>query len=75
VLLVDDQELIRTGLRGTLRIRYGFEIVGELDSGEGVVDAVTELSPDVVLMAIGWVDAISGSLSCADESSVPTWST
>jgi len=52
VLLVDDQELIRAGLRGILRTRYGFEIVGELDSGEGVVDAVTELSPDVVLMDV-----------------------
>lgn len=52
VLLVDDQELIRAGLRGILRSRYGFEIVGELDSGEGVVDAVTELAPDVVVMDV-----------------------
>ncbi len=52
VLLVDDQELIRAGLRGILRTRYGFEIVGELDSGEGVVDAVTELAPDVVVMDV-----------------------
>ena len=28
VLLVDDQELIRTGLRGILRPSHGFEIVG-----------------------------------------------
>ena len=33
VLLVDDQELIRTGLRGILRERFGFEIVGELSDG------------------------------------------
>ncbi len=52
VLLVDDQELIRAGLRGILRTRYGFEIVGELDSGEGVVDAVTELTPDIVVMDV-----------------------
>ncbi len=52
VLLVDDQELIRAGLRGILRTRYGFEIVGELASGEGVVDAVTELAPDVVVMDV-----------------------
>ena len=36
VLVVDDQELVRTGLRGILRSRFGFEIVGELSSGEGV---------------------------------------
>ena len=29
VLLVDDQELVRTGLRGILRPRFGFDIVGE----------------------------------------------
>jgi DNA-binding NarL/FixJ family response regulator len=52
VLLVDDQELIRAGLRGILRARYGFDIVGELGSGEGVVDAVTELSPDIVVMDV-----------------------
>ena len=52
VLLVDDQELVRTGLRGILRARFGFEIVGELDSGEGVVEAVAELAPDVVVMDV-----------------------
>ena len=50
VLVVDDQELIRTGLRGILRRRFGFEIIGELDSGEGVSDAVASLRPDVVVM-------------------------
>ena len=29
VLIVDDQELVRAGLRGILRERYGFDIVGE----------------------------------------------
>jgi DNA-binding NarL/FixJ family response regulator len=52
VLVVDDQELVRTGLRGILRSRFGFEIVGELSSGEGVVEAVTTLAPDVVVMDV-----------------------
>ena len=52
VLLVDDQELVRTGLRGILRARFGFEIVGELESGVGVVEAVAELEPDVVVMDV-----------------------
>jgi DNA-binding NarL/FixJ family response regulator len=52
VLVVDDQELVRTGLRGILRSRFGFEIVGELSSGEGVVEAVATLSPDVVVMDV-----------------------
>lgn len=52
VLLVDDQELIRTGLRGILRARFGFEIVGELSGGAEVVAASERLRPDVVVMDI-----------------------
>jgi DNA-binding NarL/FixJ family response regulator len=52
VLLVDDQELVRTGLRGILRPRFGFDIVGELDSGAGVVETVGRVSPDVVVMDV-----------------------
>lgn len=52
VMLVDDQELIRTGLRGILRARFGFDVVAELSDGAGVVAAVTEHRPDVVVMDI-----------------------
>ena len=52
VLLVDDQELIRAGLRGILRASYGFDVVGELGDGAGVVAAVSELRPDVVVMDV-----------------------
>jgi DNA-binding NarL/FixJ family response regulator len=52
VLLVDDQELIRAGLRGILRTRFGFEVVGELADGAGVVETVEELRPDVVVMDV-----------------------
>jgi DNA-binding NarL/FixJ family response regulator len=52
VLVVDDQELVRTGLRGILRSRFGFEIVGELASGEGIVEAANALQPDVVVMDV-----------------------
>lgn len=52
VLLVDDQELVRMGLRGILRSRFGFEIVGELSSGSGIVEAVADVSPDVIVMDV-----------------------
>ena len=52
VLLVDDQELIRAGLRGILRARFGFQIVGELGDGAEVVAAAQELRPDVVVMDV-----------------------
>jgi DNA-binding NarL/FixJ family response regulator len=50
VLLVDDQELVRTGLRGILRGSFGFEIVGECADGSEVGTAVDALAPDVILM-------------------------
>ena len=49
VLLVDDQALVREGLRLLLDLG-GVEVVGEAADGESAVDAVAELSPDVVLM-------------------------
>ena len=50
VLLVDDQELVRPGLRGILRDSFGFEIVGECADGSEVPAAVEALRPDVILM-------------------------
>jgi DNA-binding NarL/FixJ family response regulator len=52
VLLVDDQELVREGLRRILHADDGFEIVGECGDGGDVEAAVLELHPDVVVMDI-----------------------
>lgn len=50
VLLVDDQQLIRAGLRRILGARAGFEVVGECEDGAEVDDAVATLRPDLVIM-------------------------
>ncbi len=50
VLLVDDQELIRSGLRAILRDTFGFQVVGECSHGGEAVGAVRTLHPDIVLM-------------------------
>jgi DNA-binding NarL/FixJ family response regulator len=52
VLLVDDQELVRTGLRGILRASFGFEVAGECADGGEVIAAVDATAPDVVLMDV-----------------------
>jgi DNA-binding NarL/FixJ family response regulator len=52
VLLVDDQDLVRAGLRGILRRQFGFEIVGECADGTEVSAAVHALQPDVVIMDV-----------------------
>jgi DNA-binding NarL/FixJ family response regulator len=52
VLLVDDQPLVRAGLRRILRARAGFEVVGECDDGDQVEAAVGATGPDVVVMDV-----------------------
>ncbi|WP_185981694.1 response regulator transcription factor [Skermania sp. ID1734] len=50
VLLVDDQELVRSGLRRILRRKDGFDIVAECADGSEVLAAVTSSRPDVIVM-------------------------
>ena len=73
VLLVDDQELIRAGLRGILRASHGFDVVGELGDGAGIVDAVAELHPDVVVMDVRMpgVDGVSATRALRRDDDAP----
>ncbi|MEV0311152.1 response regulator transcription factor [Nonomuraea fuscirosea] len=50
VLLVDDQELIRQGLRRMLEIEDGIEVVGEASDGEQALRVTGECRPDVALV-------------------------
>ena len=52
VLVVDDQELVRAGLRGILRTQFGFDIVGECADGREIPAAIAAHAPDVVLMDV-----------------------
>jgi DNA-binding NarL/FixJ family response regulator len=52
VLLVDDDALVRSGLRMMLAGAEQIEVVGEVDDGRGVLAAVDVHHPDVVLMDI-----------------------
>jgi DNA-binding NarL/FixJ family response regulator len=52
ILLVDDHEIIRNGLRSVLDSRKDFEIVGEATTGREAVREVERLRPDVVVMDI-----------------------
>jgi DNA-binding NarL/FixJ family response regulator len=52
ILLVDDQPLIRRGLRALLKPEPDLEIVGEADNGASAIDLLKTLEADVILMDI-----------------------
>ncbi len=50
VLLADDHDLFRTGLRNLLEEHGGVQVLGEAANGAEAVRLVRELAPDVVVM-------------------------
>lgn len=52
VLLVDDHELVRTGIRKILDEIKGLKVVGEVETGEEAVQFCRKEEPDVVLMDV-----------------------
>lgn len=52
VLLVDDQALIRDGLRAVLSAYPQIRIVGDAENGQQAIEAVEAFRPDIVLMDI-----------------------
>ncbi|WP_117146433.1 UvrY/SirA/GacA family response regulator transcription factor [Pseudomonas coronafaciens] len=52
VLVVDDHDLVRTGITRMLADIDGLQVVGQADSGEESLKKARELKPDVVLMDV-----------------------
>ena len=52
ILIADDHELLRDGLRGMLDAQEDMEVVGEAPDGAQAVDEAIRLHPDVVIMDI-----------------------
>ena len=73
VMLVDDQELVRSGLRRILRRRDGFEIEVECSDGDQVPDALAEHDIDVIVMDLRMkgVDGIEATRLLRDNPEAP----
>lgn len=72
IVLVDDHELFRAGVRSILNTQEGMVIVGEFASGEEVVNAVRDDAPDLILMdvnmpGIGGIEATRKILKLAPD--------
>jgi DNA-binding NarL/FixJ family response regulator len=89
VLVVDDHDLVRTGITRMLADIDGLQVVGQADSGETALKQARELQPDVVLMdvkmpGIGGLEATRKLLrsqpdirvlavTACEEDPFPTW--
>ncbi|GAB1595406.1 response regulator [Lysobacter claricitrinus] len=50
VMLVDDQNLVRQGVRSLLALAEGIDVIGEAADGRQAVEQIPQMNPDVVLM-------------------------
>src|ERR1700674_93093 len=56
ILVADDHELVRRGIRELLRARRGWTVVGEAANGREAVEKAMELKPDVAIVDISMPD-------------------
>ena len=52
IILADDHQLVREGLRTLLEKELGMEVIGEAGDGEDVIKLARELLPDIVIMDV-----------------------
>lgn len=53
VLIADDHEVVRRGIRFILEGHSNIEVIGEASNGEEAVERTLELQPDLIIMDIG----------------------
>ncbi|GAA4914758.1 response regulator transcription factor [Nesterenkonia rhizosphaerae] len=73
LLLVDDQPLIRAGLKALVENDPGIEVVGEAENGRNAVSLTRDLKPDLVLMDIRMpvMDGVTATQKVAELDDAP----
>ncbi len=56
ILVADDHELVRRGIRGLLRAQRGWRVIGEATNGREAVEKTNKLKPDVAILDISMPD-------------------
>src|SRR5438552_2590348 len=65
VLIADDHDIVRTGLKAVLRTSADFSVVGEARDGIEAVERARELRPDLVVLDVR-MPRLSGIEACRD---------
>jgi two-component system invasion response regulator UvrY len=79
VLLADDHEVIRSGIRRLFELEVDIDVIGEAESGEQAYELYNKLSPDVLLMdmsmpGIGGLEALKRILARDSKAKVVIFS-
>lgn len=65
LMIVDDHEVVRMGLRAALEIEDDFQVVGEAGNGQEAIDKARVHRPDIVLMDVR-MDGMDGIEACRE---------
>jgi DNA-binding NarL/FixJ family response regulator len=72
ILVADDHELVRRGIRGLLRARSGWTVVGEAKNGLEAVEKANRLKPDVAILDVSMPDLGGLQATRQIRESIPT---
>jgi DNA-binding NarL/FixJ family response regulator len=65
ILIADDHEVVRQGIRRILQVRPGWEICGEAKDGIEAIQMAKALNPDVIILDVSM--PVLGGLGAADD--------
>lgn len=72
LVIVEESAYLRRGLKAEIEVGGGLEVVGDISPGEGAVELVERIGPDVVLMSIRWPDVDAVAICREIRERVPT---